>query len=91
MTTKERIEENANLIKWCVHTIGPDDVFAAPCYSAAETQARVWNQQLHRTSKFSDILCFNYAAPWPHNDKNHAVYLKEWEKTIGLKPAKSKP
>ncbi len=81
MTLNEKIEANADLTLWCVHVLGPDDVLAAPCHEAAAVRAREMNKAFHRDIKrVDDILCFAYAAPWPHSKKNHAEYVKEWFK-----------
>lgn len=81
MTLNERIEANADLTLWCVHILGPDDVLAAPCHEAAVIQARVFNQSLFGikvSPKLDDVLCFAYAAPWPHSKEAHAEDLKNW-------------
>lgn len=79
MTLSEKIEENANLIKWCVHILGPDDVWAAPSHEAAAIRAREVNKTFHgRSTSPNDILCFAYAAPWPHSAEDHAAAVKNW-------------
>lgn len=79
MTLSEKIEANANLTLWCVHILGPDDVHAAPSYLAAATHAHELNKALHRRlNSPDDILCFAYAAPWPHSAESHAENLKTW-------------
>jgi hypothetical protein len=78
MTTGEKIEANANLVRWCVHILGPDDVIAAPSHDAAVTRAHEQNKALHgRVSVTDDVLCFAYAAPWPHSAESHAYDLKK--------------
>lgn len=80
-TTGERIEQNADLIKWCVHILGPDDVLAAPSHDAAVVHAHELNKALHgRIGTPNDILCFAYAAPWPHSSESHAEAVKNWLK-----------
>jgi hypothetical protein len=77
----ERIEENANLVLWCVHVLGSDDVMAAPSHSAAATHAHELNKALFaRRSTPTDVLCFAYAAPWPHSREAHADDVKNWLK-----------
>jgi len=83
MTLNERIEANADLTLWCVHILGPDDVLAAPSHEAAVVHARTINQALHRKS-VPDILCFAYAAPWPHSKESHAEDLKNWPAAASL-------
>ncbi len=81
MTLSEKIEANADLTLWCVHILGPDDVLAAPSHGAAEAHAHELNKSLHghRTTE-PDVLCFAYAAPWPHTPEGHAEELKDWLK-----------
>lgn len=79
--TLERIEANANLMKWCVHILGPDDVIAAPTHEAAVERAHELNISIHdRDHEPNDLLCFAYAAPWPHDKESHAENLKDWDK-----------
>lgn len=79
MTTSERIETNADLLLWCVHILGPDDVYAAPCHSAAVIHARELNKTIHRKSRdLETILCFAYAAPWSYSKDAHAEEVKKW-------------
>lgn len=82
MKLSEKIEANANLTLWCVHVLGPDDVHAAPSHDAAVIHARQLNKTVHRRVELlDDILCFAYAAPWPHSPKSHAEDLKHWVST----------
>ena len=79
MATSEKIEANADLTLWCVHVLGSDDVMAAPSHLAAFIHARELNKAVHgRPTTPSDVLCFAYAAPWPHSKKAHAEDLKNW-------------
>lgn len=79
MTVGEKVEANANLIKWCVHILGPDDVMAAPSHDAAVIHARELNKVVHgRVGAPDDVLCFAYAAPWPYTNEEHAEGLKNW-------------
>ena len=81
MTVRERIDANANLVKWCVHVLGPDDVMAAPSYTAAVIRAQDLNVALHgKDDRPSDVLCFAVAAPWPHDHASHAESLRDWLK-----------
>lgn len=76
----EAIEANANLTLWCVYVLGPDDVQAAPSYSAAVERAREINESVHGLKTgVRDILCFAYAAPWPHTAEGHKANLSEWD------------
>ena len=79
MTLREKIEANANLMLWCTHVLGADDVYAAPSHEAAAVHAREMNKAIHgRVSAPDDVLCFAYAAPWPHSKESHAEDLKNW-------------
>lgn len=79
MTTNEKIEANANLTLWCVHILGPDDLMAAPSHDAAVVHARELNKALHgKPNAPDDILCFAYAAPWPHSKESHGASLVNW-------------
>ncbi|HRH14641.1 MAG TPA: hypothetical protein PK225_09805 [Azonexus sp.] len=81
MTTGERIEANANLTLWCVHVLGSDDVMAAPSHDAAVVHAHELNKALHgRATSPNDVLCFAYAAPWPHSAAAHAEAVAKWLK-----------
>jgi hypothetical protein len=81
MTVGEKIEANANLLLWCVHVLGPDDVLAAPSHDAAATHAHELNKAvLGRVSAPDDVLCFAYAAPWPYSAEAHTEAVKSWLK-----------
>ena len=79
-----RAASNADLIPWCVHILGPDDLIACESFSVAErmaseiNQATYWNAPANEPN---DILCFAYAAPWPHSIKSHAENLAEVTET----------
>lgn len=81
--SREKIETNADLVLWCVHVLGPDDLYAAPSHEAAAVHARELNNALHgRPDTPADVLCFAYAAPWPHNREQHAEAVKSWLKDV---------
>jgi hypothetical protein len=81
VTLAEKIEANANLVLWCVHILGPDDVLAAPSHEAAAVHARELNKAvLSLRDTPIDVLCFAYAAPWPHSRADHAEAVKNWLK-----------
>jgi hypothetical protein len=84
----EKVQKNANLVLWCVHVLGPDDLLAAPSHEAASIFAAKLNERLHnRANAPDDVLAFAYAAPWPWHDgeddathaEGHAECLKDWE------------
>lgn len=75
------IEDNANLTLWCVHSLGPDEVDAAPSHAEAVKRADRINREVHGLIRHShpddnSILCFAYAAPWPWSKEDHADSLK---------------
>lgn len=79
MTVTKNIEKNANLVLWCVHVLGPDDVMAAPSHNSAAITAHEMNKAFHgRVTTAADVLCFAYAAPWPHTPEDHAQAVKQW-------------
>lgn len=68
------IEKNANLVKWCVHVYGPDDVHATATHKDAVDLAEKWNREtfgVPDAADLSSIMCFAFAAPWPHSDDAH--------------------
>ena len=78
------IEDNANLTLWCVHSLGPDDLDAAPSHAAAVERAEAINREVHgvimnRKGGDNTILCFAYAAPWPWSEEDHAEAVKDWD------------
>jgi hypothetical protein len=79
MTTEELIEANANLTLWCVHVLGADDVYAEPNHAAAVAAAEKLNRHASRAMEKTgnDVLCFAYAAPWPHSPEDHAQDMKD--------------
>ncbi|MDO5621825.1 MAG: hypothetical protein Q4G24_10180 [Paracoccus sp. (in: a-proteobacteria)] len=69
---------NANLTLWCVHVLGEDGVYATTSYEAAVDQAAKANAILfNHIRRKTDVLCFAYAAPWPHSKESHAQDLKK--------------
>lgn len=84
MSVGERIEANADLVKWCVHVLGPDDILAAPSHAAAEAHAHELNKAVFgRVGSPDDVLCFAYAAPYPYSAEDHAEAVKQWLKGDG--------
>ena len=54
---------------------------AAPSHDAAVIHARELNRTIFsRVTTADDVLCFAYAAPWPHAPDAHAHDLKNWLK-----------
>ncbi len=83
-TVEERMEANANLILWCIHVLGPDDVIAAPSHAAAVEGAEKLNKALwSRENSPDDILCFSFADVWPWSDEQHSEDVKNYVARIG--------
>lgn len=80
LNPNRKSEANANLTLWCVHVLGPDDVIAAPTHAAAAQHAKELNTTLHdnHANPPGDVLCFAYAAPWPHTPETHSHDLENW-------------
>lgn len=77
MTVGEKIEANANFVKWCVHVLGPDDMVPAPSHDAAVARANEINKATFGRRGPDDVLCFAYAAPWPYSDDEHAASIAD--------------
>lgn len=76
----DQIEKNADLTLWCVHMLGPDELMAAPSHAEAAQHAAELNAALHgRSNAPDDVLCFAYAAPWPHTPETHSDDLANWQ------------
>ena len=72
----QRAVSNANLTRWCVHVLGPDDVHAATSYQAAVESARQMNSALWAfPGAVDDVLCFAVAAPWPGDEASFTADL----------------
>jgi hypothetical protein len=79
VTLNQKIEANADLTLWCIHTLGPDQFLAAISHDSAVIRAREINQTIHRRigDKHAAVLCFSYAAPWPWSKDDHADDMKK--------------
>lgn len=60
---------------WCLHVIGPDDVYPAPSKEAAEVAKlhleRYWGQKDGLGHPFDPEIKFE-AIPWPWSSESHA-------------------
>ena len=78
----DKIEANANLVLWCVHALGPDELYAAPSHAEAVDRAALLNMQIHdqleKSGQDNTILCFFFADVWPYSVDDHAHALDEW-------------
>lgn len=79
----EAAESNADRVLWCVHVLGPDDVFAVKSHADAVSLADQMNRDVFAHFGDTDILCFAYAAPWPHDHESHAAALAQMESNDG--------
>lgn len=76
MTTEERMEANANHMLWCVHVMGPDDVYAEATHASAVASATKLNNALwSRPDAPDDVICFAYADIWPWSADEHTKSL----------------
>ena len=79
---------NTDLILWCIHILGPDDIIAAPTYGEAIERAYELNLSIHeRDHEPKDLLCYAYVAPWPYSKEEHAKDIEEYW-SISPPPAK---
>lgn len=63
------IESNADLVKWCVHILGPDDVIARRSHAEAVKAADALNRiNLLRPGVTIGTVFFAYAAPWRYGE-----------------------
>lgn len=73
---------------WCVHIIGPDDIYAAPSEAEAE-RAAAWMTQFWKERHPEDaalgMVGFE-AMPWPHSPESHADSVGAFYAEIGLSP-----
>lgn len=69
---KRRGEPVSEETLWCLHILGPDDVYPAPSRAYAEVAADVHNARFRKISKESGVMCEAIVAPWPHDAESHA-------------------
>lgn len=78
---------------WCVHILGPDDLYAAP--SEAEARRAVaymeshWNK-IEPDAEVNRMVRFE-AIPWPHAPESHAKDVGRFYSEIGLSPPETGP
>ena len=73
---------------WCVHIVGPDDVYAAP--SEVEARRAVGYMEAHwkkiePDSEVNRMVRFE-AIPWPHSAESHAKDVGRFYAEIGPPP-----
>lgn len=63
---------------WCLHILGPDDVYPAPDRATAQLWAAQWTVWHHRRNPMPrayDPVVSWIVAPWPHDAASHAEGL----------------
>lgn len=76
---------------WCVHIIGPDDVYPAPSEAEAE-RAVAFMTQYWETKEVDPELRAMVgfeAIPWPYSTEVHAKSVGQFYKEIGFSPPPS--
>jgi hypothetical protein len=63
---------------WCVHFIGPDDLFAAPNKEAAEERVVAYNEWIERTPMMRYCGMKAEAQVWPWTPEGHTESLAQW-------------
>lgn len=73
---------------WCVHILGPDDVYPAPSKAEAERAVAhmqgFW-QERHPADAALGMIGFE-AMPWPYSPGSHAKSVGEFYTEIGMPP-----
>lgn len=71
-------------VLWCMHILGPDDVYPAPTKEHAELAAKALNA-FHAARSSNSIYepkMEAVVAPWPHSAESHAAdvakFIPEW-------------
>lgn len=71
---------------WCMYTLGPDDVQAAPSKEDAELAVRCyteWYENLHAKEFKDDRPYIRFVvAEWPHSAESHAESVKKWHTDV---------
>jgi len=81
---------------WCLHILGPDDVYAAPSKAAAVSCAARFNARFGPIAAQNDVMCEAVVVPWPYSPESHAESLPSWSQwrwpdAEQLKPSKDSP
>jgi hypothetical protein len=71
---------------WCLHVIGPDDLYAAPSKEEAERAASELNAWAEKIFGGSPIRPRCEAILWPHDSDGHAESAAEWEELWVKRP-----
>lgn len=78
------VRQPAEPLLWCMHILGPDDVYPAPTKEHAELAAKALNA--FHAARFSNSIyeptMEAVVAPWPHSAESHAAdvakFIPEW-------------
>lgn len=57
---------------WCLHMVGPDDVYPAPSKEHAEMAENAYSAMLAERPFNHGVTCKAVVAPWPHSAASHA-------------------
>jgi len=71
---------------WCVHILGPDDLYAAP--SKAEAERAVGHMKSFWEKRHADEAALGMVrfevAPWPYSPESHAKGVSTFYNEIGM-------
>lgn len=76
--SRQAAEDNANLVLWSVHILGPDEIWPAPSHFDAVYRAAEFNAGTFARDRIPSGLFYAYAAPWPFSGALHAERLAQW-------------
>ena len=63
---------------WCVHIIGPDDLYAAPSKEEAEERVAAQNDWINNDPKLRESGIQAEVLIWPYTSESHADSLTQW-------------
>jgi hypothetical protein len=64
---------------WCVHFIGPDDLFAAPNKEAADERVAAYNAWINITPMMRYTGLQAETLEWPWTPEGHTESLTQWQ------------
>ena len=62
---------------WCVHIIGPDDLYAAPSKAEAEERVAAQNDWINNDPKLRDSGIQAEVLLWPYTPASHAENITQ--------------
>jgi len=63
---------------WCVHIIGPDDLYAAPSKEEAEERVAAQNDWINNDPKLRESGIQAEVLIWPYTSESHTESLTHW-------------